>query len=275
MDYYKAGPWEISINQGIMMGSEALDSLGQELGFKIPSLVYADTFCKLQHGQVPFAFEINSKHSLLLMGLENRSRPEESSSLPPFIPREVKVHSSAHWENRTVPKSSTFSEDSREQVAAPVYNPGSDWTFTTLYKGSPVGNCRLQPTEESIPLGMLGVDNPILWASEIVIYEDELDDNGLCRLSFRIRAMADCVFALLRFYLRVDHVMVRVCDTRIFSDLRQNSLLREFQVKEASYEELRSAGVDIGTHWALNPRQSDVIFPHLGLVHSFKDKIEF
>jgi type 2A phosphatase activator TIP41 len=275
MDYYKAGPWEITTNQGIMMGSEALEGLGHELGFKIPSLVYSNTYSKLQHRELPFAFEINTKHALELIGLETRSRVEESSSHPPFIPKEVKVHCSSHWENRTIPKSSTFSEDSKEQVAAPIYNPGSDWTFTTLYKGSAIGSCRQGPTGENIPIDRLGIENPILWASEIVIYEDELDDNGLCKLSFRIRAMQDCLFALLRFYLRVDHVLVRICDTRIFSDFKENSILREFQVKEASYEELRAGGVDVGASWNLNPRQSDLIFPHLGLVHCVKDKIEF
>lgn len=281
MDYYRAGPWEISIRQGQMLGSVAMDRLGSELGFKIPVLVYDSTFAKLKHDS-GFTFEVLGEKSLESIGIEYRKRLlYDGNDLKPesitFIPGDVKVSSANFWENRMVPKASTFSEDSKEHVPAKVFDSGNDWTFTSLYKGSITSKMpyRIETTNEDIPVHRLGMDNPILWAGEIALFEDELDDNGICKFSFRIRCMQDCIFALIRLYLRVDHVLIRICDTRIFIDLAQNCVLREFQYKESSYEELRKAGIDVGPHLTINPRQSDLVFPSLQLLHSFKDKISF
>ena len=63
---------------------------------------------------------------------------------------------------------------------------------------------------------MLGPENPIIHYGEVVFYEDELGDKGHSKVNIRFRVMKDCFFALLRSYTRVDHVMVRILDTRIF-----------------------------------------------------------
>jgi hypothetical protein len=42
--------------------------------------------------------------------------------------------------------------------------------------------------------------------------------------------MKDCWFGLLRSYLRVDDVIVRIYDTRFFCDYSTNYILREFTV---------------------------------------------
>jgi len=45
---------------------------------------------------------------------------------------------------------------------------------------------------------------------------------------FRFRVMNDCFFGLLRHYLRVDEVLIRVYDTRIYHEFDKNYILREF-----------------------------------------------
>ena len=119
------------------------------------------------------------------------------------------------------------------------------------------------------------MDNPILWGGEVIFYEAELDDCGQCKFSLRIRAMADCFYALLRLYLRVDHVIVRIYDTRIFHSYDTKYILREFQAKESTYEELAESGFDRNTQWSIQPRQSDLVFEYLKLIHSFKEKISY
>ena len=47
--------------------------------------------------------------------------------------------------------------------------------------------------------------------------------------------MEDCFFCLIRHYLRVDDVMIRIYDTRIFHDYDTNYILREFNAKEDTY----------------------------------------
>ena len=51
--------------------------------------------------------------------------------------------------------------------------------------------------------------------------------------------MASGYLVLLRFYLRVDGVLVRVHDTRIYCDYSKNYLLREFSTRESPYNQIK------------------------------------
>ena len=68
---------------------------------------------------------------------------------------------------------------------------------------------------------MLGQDNPILHYGEVTFYEDELGDKGYTKVNARFRVMADCFYVLFRSYTRVDHVLVRILDTRVFCKLEE------------------------------------------------------
>jgi len=107
------------------------------------------------------------------------------------------------------------------------------------------------------------------------LFEDELDDNGHVSSTTRFRTMKDCFYALLRSYLRVDGVIVRLFDTRIFHDFTTNYILREFQYKEATYEELQFKGFKIGSEWTMSPTQADEVFKDLALKYKYKDKVIF
>jgi type 2A phosphatase activator TIP41 len=67
--------------------------------------------------------------------------------------------------------------------------------------------------EIKIPLEYLGPDNPVIRFDEVVLFEDELSDRGNSKINVRFRVMKDCWFVLLRSYLRLDHVAVRILDT--------------------------------------------------------------
>jgi type 2A phosphatase activator TIP41 len=85
-------------------------------------------------------------------------------------------------------------------------------------------------------------NNPIIWHSFIELWEDELGDNGLTSSDFRFRVMEDCFFGLIRHYLRVDEVIIRIYDTRIYHDFKWNYILREFTVREDTWENIAKAG---------------------------------
>jgi len=91
-----------------------------------------------------------------------------------------------------------------------------------------------------IPLEMLGEDNPILHYGEVVLYEDELGDKGHQKVYVRFRLMSNCFFLLLRCYTRVDHVLIRILDTRIFSRFSEDGtgpieIIRDLQERESTY----------------------------------------
>jgi type 2A phosphatase activator TIP41 len=82
--------------------------------------------------------------------------------------------------------------------------------------------------EVEIPIARLGRDNPILHFAEVYLYEDDLGDQGYTACNLRFRVMADCFYVLHRYYLRVDEVLVRIFDTRMFHSYDSNYIIREF-----------------------------------------------
>lgn len=115
-----------------------------------------------------------------------------------------------------------------------------DWTYTTAYKGTlSEASTQFEPTQEEIPIHKLRSPDPILFFDDIMLFEDELGDNGIAVLSVKIRVMPSYLFLLSRFFLRVDDVVFRIRDTRVFIEFDRNEVLREYLVKEDSYNNVK------------------------------------
>ena len=116
-----------------------------------------------------------------------------------------------------------------------------DWTYTTAYCGSHKSDrCFEEAPTNSIDLKKLMQPDPILFYDELVLFEDELADNGVAMLTVRVRVMPTCFLVLQRFFLRVDGVMVRINDTRLYHEFGSHHLIREYSSRDASYDELRT-----------------------------------
>jgi type 2A phosphatase activator TIP41 len=130
---------------------------------------------------------------------------------------------------------------------------------------------------------LLGEDNPILHYGEVVLFEDEMADKGFSRVNVRFRVMHDCFFVLLRSYTRVDHVLVRILDTRIFCRLPTTAsgeqhqpieIIRDFQHRESTYSQLKAEkGFPFSSQWTLSPTQSDEIYGDLHLKGEARDRL--
>ena len=94
---------------------------------------------------------------------------------------------------------------------------------------------------------MLAPTNQILHYSEVVLFEDELTDRGGSKCNVRLRVMDDCWFVLLRSYIRLDKVAVRILDTRVFHKFGSNELVRDFMWKEASWTTLLNKSFDLSS----------------------------
>lgn len=82
-----------------------------------------------------------------------------------------------------------------------------------------------------------------------MLYEDELADNGITMLSCKIRVMPDRLLLLSRFFMRLDGVIFRIRDTRVFVEFDSGEVIREYVAKEDLYENVRQK---------LSLRQEDV-----------------
>lgn len=129
-----------------------------------------------------------------------------------------------------------------------------DWTYTSNYQGTIDDNIRVEFANESeaINYERLKRKDPIQFYSQLTLYEDELADNGCAQMSVRVRVMPDTFFCLCRFYLRVDHVMVRIYDTRIYGEAENDTFaIREWTKREANYSQLSKEALDC----VLDPQQ--------------------
>ena len=106
-----------------------------------------------------------------------------------------------------------------------------DWTYTTFYEGS-LETSSKDSGSKGIDYEHLRRRDPILWNDDIVLYEAELDDNGTSELRVKIRVMPTCFFCLLRLYVRVDRVLLRVFDTRIYHRFGTNEMFIERTERE-------------------------------------------
>lgn len=81
-------------------------------------------------------------------------------------------------------------------------------------------------------------DLPILHCLDLRLYEDDLDDNGETMVRIRLRVMPSCFLVLLRHALRVDGVLIRHHDTRLFHKFGAAHVLRDRRLAEARLQPL-------------------------------------
>lgn len=130
-----------------------------------------------------------------------------------------------------------------------------DWTFTTDYCGSTGSAYGMSDVPDADPgktapvsqwsahqgsgldMALLSRrDVPILHFVDIPLYEDDLGDNGESMVRVRLRVMPSCFLVLLRHALRVDGVLIRHHDTRIFHKFGTPQVLRARRMAEAPLE---------------------------------------
>ena len=115
-----------------------------------------------------------------------------------------------------------------------------DWSYSTDHKGTVYGKGpAFEGSDVQIPLDLLKRPDPILFYDEVDLYEDEMADNGITMLSCKIRVMPARLLLLCRFFMRLDGVLVRLRDTRIFVEFLTGEVIREYVSREGDYEMVR------------------------------------
>ncbi|PSS26127.1 TIP41-like protein [Actinidia chinensis var. chinensis] len=227
--------WEIESRNRPILNSPHLQQWECKLQTShLPEMVFGDSCLALKH--------INSGTKIHFNAFDALTGWKEEA-LPP-----VEVPAAAKWKFRSKPF---------QQV---ILN--YDYTFTTPYCGSETreiseqlgsnvtsdeGNCCLywEDCNEQIDVAALASKEPILFYDEVILYEDELADNGVSLLTVKVRVMPTSWFLLLRFWLRVDGVLMRLRDTRmycVFATSTPPIILREICWREATFQDLSAKG---------------------------------
>jgi len=227
--------WNIEATTNPISNAPQCDAIQRALaGMPLPEMTFGNNTLELTHKPSGWKYSFTTQEAL--KGVKNGQLEEADGG--------VKVgHSEAWLRSRTGPLS---------ELPMPKTVPTKpyDWTYTTMYPGhnksSSPTTIAWQPADSEnpshiIPLAELSRQDPILFYAEIPLFEDELHDNGSSNLLVRIRVMPSCIFILSRFILRVDHVLFRAYDTRIYHSFSSSPLLivRETNGWEAPYDRVK------------------------------------
>ncbi|KAL8129238.1 hypothetical protein V2J09_018393 [Rumex salicifolius] len=229
--------WEIESRKRSILNCGGVQQWEEKLKTShLPEMVFGDSALILKHLESGTKVYFNAFDALV--GWKHEA-------LPP-----VEVPAAAKWK---------FRSKQFQQVVLDY-----DYTFTTPYLGSEMfeidteqvgnkflnSNCSLkwEDCKEKIDLVSLAAKEPILFYDEVILYEDELADNGISLLTVKVRVMPSGWFLLLRFWLRVDGVLMRLRETRMhctFGDTAFPVILRESCWREASFSDLAAKGYSV------------------------------
>ncbi|KAF3915420.1 hypothetical protein AA313_de0209192 [Arthrobotrys entomopaga] len=210
------GTFKITTRKLPILNAQEIDTMTEKLGIAPPEMIFGNNIVSIEKvtttGESTWGIEFNALDALDLVDKTGNDM--------------LKVAYSAAWQ-----KQRERMHEGIKEVVKPF-----DWTYSTNYKGSVTGTKQFEPTEDHIPLDKLRRQDPILFFDDVMLYEDELADNGMSILSVKIRVMPARLLLLARFYMRLDDVVFRIRDTRVFVEFADGVVLREYQEREDSYE---------------------------------------
>jgi type 2A phosphatase activator TIP41 len=106
-----------------------------------------------------------------------------------------------------------------------------------------------------------------------MLYEDELADNGIAMLSCKIRVMPARLLLLVRYFMRLDDVLVRIRDTRVYVEFATGEVIREYTAREEKYETVRRALTSRGEDALVILRDPNRLAEYVPVVEKSLDKV--
>ncbi|XP_010394347.2 TIP41-like protein [Corvus cornix cornix] len=239
------GPWKLSAARTHIMKSAQAERLADELHMpSLPEMMFGDNVLRIQHDH-GFGIEFNATDALKCV---NNCQGM------------IKVACAEEWQ-----ESRSETEHTKE-VVKPY-----DWTYTTDYKGTLLGDTatlKVVPTTEHINTEKLKAREQIMFFEEVLLFEDELHDHGVSSLSVKVRVMPSSFFVLLRFFLRVDGVLIRMNDTRLHHEADKTYMLREYTSRESKISSLKNVPPSLFT-------EPNEISQYLPIKETICEKLEF
>lgn len=218
--------------------SEYLPGLGT-----LPEMIFGNNFIKIENVKHNWQIEFNALDALKLVSLEDTGIRVSYSK--DWIESKKRVNQNKN----TTKKNNDVDVDEVEIDKFLKIVKHYDWTYTTEYKGTihdddeksneAVRYVFRRDNSVELPIDKLSRPDPILYFDDMILYEDELADNGISLLTCKIRVMNERLLLLMRFFLNVDDVILRVYDTRIYVEFDTNEIIREFKKYEGDNEILQ------------------------------------
>lgn len=211
------GVWKVTTRKQPILKAEPIEEMNQKIGIPIPEMIFGDNFVSITHVKSGWTLEFNAHDAL-----DRVSKTEEGM---------LQVAVAEEWK-----KERSHQEEVR-QVVKPF-----DWSYSTDYRGTTNKDRSSGDWVESdqakhpVRVDLLSRPDPILFFDAVDLYEDELADNGIALLNIKVRVMPDRLLLLSRFFLRLDGVIIRIRDTRVYVEHSSNTVIRQYTAKEEQYK---------------------------------------
>ncbi|KAI9719351.1 MAG: hypothetical protein M1828_006252 [Chrysothrix sp. TS-e1954] len=207
--------FKISTQKLPILKAGPIDEMTAKLGIAPPEMIFGDNYVSIEHLTSGWHIKFNAFDAL--------DRVDKTGE------KRLQVAHSSEWQ-----RSREHHHDGIKEIVKPF-----DWSYTTDYRGTTSEQPEFEPSDTEIPLELLKRPDPIRFFDEIMLYEDELADNGITMLSCKIRVMPDRLLLLCRFFMRLDNVMFRIRDTRVYVDFGTGEVIREYCAREEKFETIR------------------------------------
>ena len=246
--------WSIYCSKNPILNAQEIDEWESKLKLPMPEMIFGNNSIVIKHKRDDspyddFIIEFDAFDALNSVRLEDCG---------------VRVSYASKWQNK-------------RSVTDMVKN--YDWTYTPDDYQGIISNTKDDGSLNEIvdltgkyelPLDKLSKPDPILFYDDMVLYEDELGDNGISIVNVKIRVMNERLLLLSRFFLRVDDVLFRVYDTRVYIEFDEDLIIREYKEHELDYQSVLANYVGKKDP-KLALRDSNLVVQHLTLK---KKKIE-
>ena len=267
--------WDFSATTGALAGEDGLAAIeAAGANSPLPEMVFDKNVVTLRHVGSGFEVQINARDALI--------------ACPDTCSGDLLVPCAELW------KSAKHVDMEGRPIVAERRQ--YDWTFGTLYAGTVLlrgtgGGGAAATTSTStaatadsavsfaqcaegdgIEYELLKRREPILWNSSSDLFESELDDNGTSELSVKVRVMPSCYFLLMRHFLRLDSVVIRVRDTRIFHRFGSPFVYRERTYRAVAWDELAALGLSTDIKMYRRPDYVNAAVGKLTVVEKSSEK---
>jgi type 2A phosphatase activator TIP41 len=220
---HRQGNFTIATRKLPISKAGPIDDMTERLGIPVPEMIFGDNLVSVTHAPTGWSVSFNAFDAL--DGVDKTDK------------KMLQVAYARDWSS------------SREKTSAGIKEVVKpyDWSYSTDYAGTTTAGSagEFAPSTQEIPLELLKRRDPILFFDEVMLYESELDDNGISIFSVKVRVHEQRMLLLCRLFMRLDNVVVRIRDTRVYVDFAQEVVLREYTAKEDSFANAKRVSLDI------------------------------
>ncbi|GMK54677.1 hypothetical protein CspeluHIS016_0112630 [Cutaneotrichosporon spelunceum] len=225
----RVGSWTMTSAKRAILNGKEIDALEKELSLPLPEMTFGNNGLELAFEDgVTIAFDGVSALREVAVGDGWEER----------VGGGVLVSMAKSWSQRSA--SSALSD---VPLSTKPVRP-HDWTFSTTYAGTVTGASFEASDTAEIPLRLLARQDPvrdrILFYEDVGLFHDELHDHGESILNVRLRVMPHSFFLLSRLFVRVDNVLFRIFDVRMYHAFDTDEVVRECTGLEAEYDAVKA-----------------------------------